>query len=161
MITPETTLTELFNLGFLKSSIIDSWNSKLAKQKIKQQRQEQVAELMTFISDNAEESLLYKTGNFLNDCLEEYPEYVDDVSGNDKRVKMHKLITTALKNLVSDGTMEVINKTGNHAHNRYGLKVDREALPEFATIKEISSAILETNDEYESNLIDEIDEAGK
>lgn len=133
------TLEECFESGFVTESMIETFNKRILRQQRKSLTAERVNIISQFIKDFVKPETLYRTNDFMTKCMEEYSEFVDDVPGfQDKRVEIHKLITRSLKHLVNEGIMEVVNKTGNHAHNRYGLKVDREELPVFTPVDKIN-----------------------
>lgn len=136
-ISNETTVKQLIESGLISASLVDVWNSRLEREARKSAQSKQVDTLSAFILGNLQAGKLYKTGDFIKDSIAKFPEFVASESDlKDKRIKIHKLITSALKKLVKNEDIVVINTTNNHAHNRYGLKPDTDAVPDFAVNSE-------------------------
>ena len=138
IISNDMTLTQCIEIGFVTQGQVDSFNKKLERHNKRELDKKRILEISEYITEHSQEAKLYRTGDFMKRCMEDFKQFIDDTPGfEDKRVVIHKLITRSLKKLVNDGVMVVTNSTGNHAHNRYGLTPDLDELPAFASIAEI------------------------
>lgn len=140
MITGKTTLDELINeYGLIKSGMIEVWNDRIKRKQDKIVKEKNVEELSEFIAEFAQSGVLYKTKTLTEAILKEKPNMFQHISDPEKkRYAAHSMITAGLKKLVASEKFVVVNKTNNHAHNRYGLKPDLEEIPTFESILDIS-----------------------